>query len=162
MESQNEFCLMLEEHSEREQTHSKKTLAFVEVFSLLDKVLSNCTDFGHRYIAIRTTKYPVLKKKRTKMEFCITIVSHDFPRAFQVMYAILCAILSLITVFSNILLIYTLHETGQFKTISNKLILILSISDLGLGIFVFPLKLLSTQWKRGEVVLSGPSEHISY
>ena len=72
------------------------------------------------------------------MEFCVTPISHDFSRAFQVMYAILFAILSLITVFSNILLIYTLHETGQFKTISNKLILILSISDLGLGIFVFP------------------------
>ena len=72
------------------------------------------------------------------MEFCTTLISHDFSRAFQVMYAILFAILSLITVFSNILLIYTLHETGQFKTISNKLILILSISDLGLGIFVFP------------------------
>lgn len=72
------------------------------------------------------------------MEVCITLISHDFPRAFQVMYAILCAILSLVTLFSNILLIYTLHETGQLKTISNKLILILSISDLGLGIFAFP------------------------
>ena len=71
-------------------------------------------------------------------DVCVTVISFEFPYTLQVVQTIVCAILSLVTVTSNHILIYTLYKTKQLSTISNKLILIMSFSDLFSGLFALP------------------------
>ena len=71
-------------------------------------------------------------------KFCMTLSSVVLPRSYHVFFAISYALLSGVTIFSNTILIYTLYKTKQLKTISNKLILVMNISDLLAGIFAFP------------------------
>ena len=52
--------------------------------------------------------------------------------------AILYGNLSMITILSNTLLIYTLCKTKQLDTISNRLMLVMNVSDLCLGFVGFP------------------------
>ena len=70
--------------------------------------------------------------------FCMSLTSIILDRLQQVLVAAAYAILSVVTVVSNLTLIFTLHKTGQLNTISNKLILTMNISDLCLGIITFP------------------------
>ena len=71
--------------------------------------------------------------------FCMTLASIDVPPKHHVSMAITFIILSLLTTLSNAILIYTLYKTKQLSTISNKLILVMSISDIGLGAIAFPM-----------------------
>lgn len=71
--------------------------------------------------------------------FCMTLASTDVPAKHHVSMAIALIILSFLTILSNAILMYTLHKTKQLNTISNKLILAMSISDLGLGAIAFPM-----------------------
>ena len=52
----------------------------------------------------------------------------------MIAYAILCAA----TILSNCILMFTLYKTKQLKTISNKFVFAMSISDLLLGLTILP------------------------
>ena len=69
----------------------------------------------------------------------MTLASIDVPTKHHVSMAIALIILSLFTTLSNAILMYTLYKTKQLSAISNKLILVMSISDLGLGAIGFPM-----------------------
>ena len=71
-------------------------------------------------------------------KFCLTLASIVLPSNYHLLFALSYALLSVVTIFSNTILIYTLYKTKQFKTISNKLILVMNTSDLCSGIFTFP------------------------
>lgn len=73
-----------------------------------------------------------------QVDSCLTIISIELPKNLRMISAVSCIILSIFTILSNTVLIYTLYKTGQLKTISNKLILVMSISDLGLGVLSLP------------------------
>ena len=70
---------------------------------------------------------------------CMTLASFDVPPKHRVSMAIALTILILLTILSNAILMYTLYKTKQLNTISNKLIMIMSISDLCLGAIAFPM-----------------------
>ena len=63
----------------------------------------------------------------------------DMPQSHLISWAIVTSILSPITILANSALIYGLYTKQHLNTISNKFIVLMSISDLCLGIFVFPL-----------------------
>ena len=69
---------------------------------------------------------------------CNTLISLSIPRDHFPPIIAAFLLFYVITIFSNCILIYTLRKTKQLNTISNKLILIMSISDLGLGAIAFP------------------------
>ena len=52
--------------------------------------------------------------------------------------SVLYGILSIITILSNTMLIYTLCKTKQLDTLSNRLMLVMNVSDLCLGFVGFP------------------------
>ena len=70
---------------------------------------------------------------------CPSLFPLDMPQLHLVLWSVLISILSPITILANSALIYGLYKTQQLTTITNKLILIMSISDICIGIFVFPL-----------------------
>lgn len=72
-------------------------------------------------------------------QFCMSLSSASVPQIHSVSLGIAFAILIVLTVVSNSTLVYTLHKTKQLNTISNKLILVMSISDLCLGLVTFPI-----------------------
>ena len=69
---------------------------------------------------------------------CMSIISSNLPRIHHVILGTGYAVLSIFTIFSNAILIYTLYKTRQLKTISNKLTLFMNISDLCLGFIALP------------------------
>ena len=71
-------------------------------------------------------------------ESCLYFLSISIPYIYSISIGIAFAILSLLTIASNTILVYTLYKTKQLNTISNKLILAMNISDLCLGLFAFP------------------------
>ena len=70
---------------------------------------------------------------------CSTLWPLDMPVSHLITWAVVSSILSPIIIVSNTALIYSLYKTQQLTTITNKYILIMNISDLGVGIFVLPL-----------------------
>ena len=70
---------------------------------------------------------------------CITVISSDTPRIHQVVIVLAFSVLAIVTILSNAILMYTLYKTKQLNTISNKLILVMSISDMCLGAFALPI-----------------------
>ena len=70
---------------------------------------------------------------------CMTLISFDLPRIQQVALAAAYLVLAIVTILSNAVLMYTLYKTKQLNTISSKLIMIMSISDLCLGAIAFPI-----------------------
>ena len=64
--------------------------------------------------------------------------SIGLPRHHMLMYIIIPCLISLLIITVNTILIYTLYRTGQYNTASNKLLIVLSISDLITGIFLPP------------------------
>ena len=70
---------------------------------------------------------------------CMTLASFDVPPKHRVSMAIALTILTLLTILSNAILMYTLFKTKQLNTISNKLTMIMSISDLCLGAIAIPM-----------------------
>ena len=70
---------------------------------------------------------------------CPSLLALDLPQSHLIIWAVLTSVLSLITILANSALIYGLYKTQQLTTITNKFILLMSISDLCTGIFVFPL-----------------------
>ena len=69
---------------------------------------------------------------------CPSIWPLDMPQSQLVLWAVVTSILSPITILTNSALVYGLYKTQQLNTITNKLILIMNISDLCTGIFVLP------------------------
>ena len=78
---------------------------------------------------------------------CNTLISLTIPSDHFRSIIAAFLLLYIFTIFSNCILIFTLHKTKQLNTISNKLILIMSISDLGLGAIAFPAAVASS-WLR--------------
>ena len=68
---------------------------------------------------------------------CMSMISSNLPRIHHVTLGTGYVILSIVTIFSNAILIYTLYKTRQLNTISNKLTLFMNISDLCLGCIAF-------------------------
>ena len=60
------------------------------------------------------------------------------PQYHMLMYIIIPCLISLLIILVNIVLIYTMYKTGQYNTVSNKLLILLSASDLVTGIFLPP------------------------
>ena len=90
---------------------------------------------------------------------CMTILALDVSSNYKITFAALYAMLSLATIAANSLLIYTLHKTQQLKTISNKFILVMNLSDLVLGSFGFPA--LAVIYKMKYVLKTCILEHIT-
>ncbi|XP_065066123.1 histamine H2 receptor-like [Rhopilema esculentum] len=78
------------------------------------------------------------------------------------------ALLSPITIISNTALIYGLYKMEQLKTITNKFILLMNISDLGIGIFIMPsitaMMILKDKYRNCvvELVLQYCTFHLAY
>ena len=72
------------------------------------------------------------------MPFCITLLSYNVPWIHEVTLGIAYAILCATTILSNCILMFTLYKTKQLKTISNKFVFAMSISDLLLGLTILP------------------------
>lgn len=70
--------------------------------------------------------------------FCPSIWPLDVPVIHLITFGISQAISFPITVAANAILIYALLKTGQSETISNKFIVMMSLSDLCMGIFGQP------------------------
>ena len=70
---------------------------------------------------------------------CMTLTSVSIPQIHRVLIAIAFSVFALVTILSNAILMYTLYNTKQLNTISNKLILAMSISDFCLGAIAFPM-----------------------
>ena len=70
---------------------------------------------------------------------CMALICFDLPRIHQVAIATAYMLLSVVTILSNAVFLYTLFKTKQFNTISSKLIMIMSISDICLGAIAFPI-----------------------
>ena len=73
-----------------------------------------------------------------KPSFCISFISLDIPSSQYLIFSLALGLLIPITIASNSILLYTLHKTEQLKTLSNKLIAMLTMSDLCAGIIVLP------------------------
>ena len=69
---------------------------------------------------------------------CLSIWPLDMPWSHLITWAVATSILSPITIIANSALIYGLYKTQQLTTITNKFVLIMSFSDLALGIVVLP------------------------
>ena len=80
---------------------------------------------------MNSTKYHVYN--------CPSIWPLDMPWSYLIIWAVTSSVLSPITIISNVVLIYGLYKTQQLTTITNKLILLMNICDLGTGFFVMPL-----------------------
>ena len=76
----------------------------------------------------------------SKAVLCMSLASSNLPSIYHhLSLGIGFAILSIATIFSNSVLIYTLQKTRQLNTISNKLTLLMNISDLCQGLITFPI-----------------------
>ena len=60
------------------------------------------------------------------------------PEYNLLMYITIPGLLALLIIAVNIILIYTFYKTGQYSTISNKLLIMLNAFDLTTGIFLVP------------------------
>ena len=69
---------------------------------------------------------------------CLSIWPLDMPQSHLIVWGVVTSILTPITIVANSALIFGLYKTQQLSTITNKLILIMNISDLCTGIFVLP------------------------
>ncbi|XP_065066113.1 trace amine-associated receptor 9-like [Rhopilema esculentum] len=70
--------------------------------------------------------------------FCPSLMPLDMPSPQLMAGSFFIALLSPITIISNTALIYGLYRMKQLNTITNKFILLMNISDLGIGIFIMP------------------------
>ena len=80
--------------------------------------------------------------------FCVSIWPLDIPFSHLVTFACSQAILCPFTIISNSLLVYALVKTRQLNSISNKLILMMNISDLCMGVLGQPLIVIMVSLKR--------------
>lgn len=69
---------------------------------------------------------------------CVSYYGFNIPQPQRLIIGITHAILCPITVVCNGVLIYAHQKTGQFDTVSNKLILVMSLSDMFLGLACQP------------------------
>lgn len=74
---------------------------------------------------------------------CWTFASSKLPSIHHVSFGTAYALLSVLTIASNAILLYALHKTKQLNTISNKLTLIMNVSDLCSGVITFPIAAIS-------------------
>ena len=71
-------------------------------------------------------------------EFCLSFLALDISKPHYLIFAIAFGLLSPISIALNSILLYALYKTGQLKTLSNKLIALMTSSDLCIGIIVLP------------------------
>ncbi|XP_065062663.1 histamine H2 receptor-like [Rhopilema esculentum] len=79
---------------------------------------------------------------------CRTLLPNTIGRLSQTIIGYTGILFVLFNVMSNVLLIFALHKSKQLRTFSNKIILLMSISDLSFGIFVLPV--LAMFWITGK------------
>lgn len=77
-------------------------------------------------------------------QICLTALSYYYHPDYPIISSVVRVIVTFLTIISNTTLIYALHKTKQLNTISMKLILIMSLSDLGFGIFAIPTMIASS------------------
>ena len=70
---------------------------------------------------------------------CPSLLPLNMPKLHLVLWSVLISILSPITILANSALIYGLYKTKQLTNVTSKFIILMSISDLCIGIFVCPL-----------------------
>ena len=70
---------------------------------------------------------------------CISMASYDVPKKHRIILAFITSLLCVLTICSNLLLIYSLYKTRLYRTITNKLVIAMSLSDLLTGSLVLPL-----------------------
>ena len=70
---------------------------------------------------------------------CLSLWPLDMPKPHLITWAVLSAVLSPITIASNAALMYGLYKTKQLTSITNQFIIIMNISDVGMGIIVLPM-----------------------
>ena len=73
----------------------------------------------------------------------LTFVSSKLPPLHDVSFGTTYALLSVPTTAANRILLYALHKTRQFNTKSNKLTLVMNISNLSSGVITFPIATIS-------------------
>ena len=79
---------------------------------------------------------------------CRTLLPNTIGRLSQIIIGFTGILFVLLNVMSNVLLIFALHKSKQLRTFSNKIILVMSVSDLSFGIFVLPV--LAMFWITGK------------
>ena len=67
------------------------------------------------------------------------MASYDVPKKHRIILAFITSLLCVLTICSNLLLIYSLYKTRLYRTITNKLVIAMSLSDLLTGSLVLPL-----------------------
>ena len=70
---------------------------------------------------------------------CPSMWPLEMPWSHLITWAVGTCILSLIVIISNSALIYSLYKTQQLATVTNRFVLLMTISDLGTGIVYLPL-----------------------
>ena len=80
-----------------------------------------------------------MAKNNTDPYYCLSIWPLDVPRIHLITFGISQAISSIFTIVSNLILIQALYQTNQLNTISNKFILLMSISDMCMGLIGQPM-----------------------
>ncbi|XP_065061647.1 uncharacterized protein LOC135688644 [Rhopilema esculentum] len=70
--------------------------------------------------------------------YCPSLWPLDMPSPHLITWSFFAALLSPIIIVSNAALIYGLYKMRQLNTITNKFILLMNISDLGIGIIIMP------------------------
>ena len=76
---------------------------------------------------------------QSKASLCLSILSVNVTDGHLMTWCAMSFIIAITIVVANTMLIYGLYKTNQLGTITNKLILVMSISDLCLGLLVQPL-----------------------
>eukprot|EP00794_Sanderia_malayensis_P011139 gene11139-12311_t len=93
-----------------------------------------------------------------KLYSCPSLWPLDIPKVHLNTWATLTGILGLITFACNAILIYSLFKTKQLNSITNKFILLMSISDLCTSFFVFPLMVIMIVLKEKDNYRNCPFE----
>ena len=80
--------------------------------------------------------------KNISVPWCLYLRTfYDVPKQHRIVLAFTASMLSVTSITSNSLLIYSLYRTHLYKTISTKFVIAMNISDLLTGILVLPLLL---------------------
>ena len=72
------------------------------------------------------------------MDSCASLFPLPIPWAYQLAFAIIMVILAIFTVTANATLIHVLLKTKQTKSITNRLILLMNVSDICTGVVGYP------------------------
>ena len=74
----------------------------------------------------------------SKMTDCESLFALSLPLIYRQIFSGSLAFVSILVFLSNAILIYLLHKTKQMKSITSKLVILLSISDISAGLISYP------------------------